>query len=216
MKISRKYWEGEIPHRHSKNERFALKYIKELVNEGFDIRELFDEEIKAFIPKRKLEELLKKRRFEKLQKSIEEKFLKNVKLLEEAKTKEEIIRLFPKLWKKKKKFTEHVNKRIAKGHISEENAEFHYVEAILDILANHDRVLIEKCRKSQVSYVFSKKDWIVVINENGKIETAFFLDIGLQNWLNDRILKGSEVEEDVYSRAVKEAFEKLRDRFKLL
>ncbi|WP_457642612.1 hypothetical protein [Persephonella sp.] len=159
---------------------------------------------------------MKNKRFERIQRKIEEKFLENVSLLEDAKTKEEFVKQFPKLWKKKRKFMEHINKRVGKGHIPKENSEISYIEKILDTVADHDKVLIDKGRRTQVSYISSKEDWIVVVNEDGKIETAFFLDISLQNWLNDRILKGSEVEENVYSGEVKETFRKLRDRFKIL
>ena len=159
---------------------------------------------------------MKQKRFERIQKSIEDKFVKNLGKLEKLKTKEDFGKKFPNLWKKKKKFDEHVNKRVAKGHIPKENADIQYIKSIIETLSNHDKILIEKGRKSQIIYIFSKKNWVVIVNENGKIETAFYVDIGLQNWINDRILKGSEVKENVYSRAIKEACKKLWGGFKLL
>ena len=196
--------------------KFAPKYIKELVSEGFDIIELFDEKTKAFIPKEKFEAVLNQKRFEKIQKAIEDKFVKNLGKLERLKTKEELEKKFPNLWKKKKKFDEHVNKRVAKGHIPKENANIQYIKSIIGTLANHDKILMEKGKKSQIIYVLSKENWVVIVNKNGKIETAFYVDIGLQNWINDRILKGNEVKENVYSRTIKEACKKLWDRFRLL
>ncbi|NPA16327.1 MAG: hypothetical protein GXO05_01145 [Aquificae bacterium] len=155
-------------------------------------------------------------RLELIQKQAERKFLENLKTLENVKTKEELLEVFPVLWKKKRKFTEHTRKRVLKKHIPDKNAELEYIKRIIEVLAKHNLVLIEKGKKPQINYLFLERNWVVIIGENGKIETAFKLDIDLQSWINDHIIKGKEVKENVYSREIKEACQKLRDRFRFL
>ncbi len=156
---------------------------------------------------------MKPKRFEEIQKSIEEKFIKNLEKLDLS-SKERFLETFPNIWKKKKRFREHVSERINKEHIPEENAELFYARKIIEILAFHDKVIIEKSRgKFQSSYAV-KDDWIVVLSEKGKIETAFKLDIPLKSWLEIHILKGAEVEENVYSKTIKEITKELWSRIR--
>jgi len=100
---------------------------------------------------------LKHKRFERIQKSIEDKFVKNLGKLEKLKTKEDFGKKFPNLWKKKKKFDEHVNKRVAKGHIPKENADIQYIKSIIETLSNHDKILIEKVENHRLSIYFLKR-----------------------------------------------------------
>ncbi|SNZ03077.1 hypothetical protein SAMN06265182_0285 [Persephonella hydrogeniphila] len=157
---------------------------------------------------------MKQKRFEKIQRTIEEKFIKNLELLDIS-SKERFLETFPNLWKRKRRFKEHVNERVQKKHIPKENADLFYAKKIIEVLVFHDKVIVERSHgKFQSSYAV-KNNWIVVISEKGKIETAFKLDIPLKSWLETHIFKGVEVKENVYSETIKKATKELWGRIRL-
>ncbi|WP_293447904.1 hypothetical protein [Persephonella sp.] len=156
---------------------------------------------------------MKQKRFERIQRSIEAKFVKNLENLDTS-SKERFLETFPNLWKKKRRFKEHVNERINKRHVPKENTELFYAKKIIEVLAFHDKVIIEKLRGKFQSTYAVKDDWVVILSEKGKIETAFKLKLTLPDWVKDHILKKAEVEENVHSKTIKEATKRIWDRIR--
>ncbi len=157
---------------------------------------------------------MNQKRFEKIQKAIEKRFVKNLESLDTS-SKERFLETFPNLWKKKRRFKEHVRQRAEKGHIPPVETEFFYAKKIIETLTFHDKVIVEKLHNELQSSYAVKDDWIVVLSEKGKIETAFKLDMPLKNWVETHIFKGAEVKENVYSKTIKEATKELWDRIKV-
>ncbi len=185
------------------------------MNESFNIKELFDEKRKAFIPKREAEVILKEKRFEKLQQNIEKKFMDNLKTLENIKTKEELLEEFSKLWKRRRRFKEHIEKRKALKHIPDKNPELIYIKQIFNVLSEFDNVFIEKTKSgSQIDYIH-KDDWVVIINQNGKIETAYKLESPLSRWIKRHKIK-NEITRGNINEEFKKSVKSLWNRIKLL
>jgi len=153
---------------------------------------------------------LKKKRFERIQRSIEDKFVRNLEKLDIS-SKERFLETFSNLWRKKKSFQEHIKTRIDYGHIPKENAEMFYAKKIFEVLASHDKVIIEKIGK--INYI-QKEDWIVVITKQGKIKTAFKLDISLQKWKDSHRFIGKEEVEKDGSKQIKTVAKRIFSRIK--
>ncbi|WP_197017062.1 hypothetical protein [Persephonella sp. KM09-Lau-8] len=161
----------------------------------------------------KLEVVLKQKRFEEIQKSIEEKFVKNLEKLDLS-SKESFLETFPNLWKKKRKFEEHVRKRIEMGHISLENSELFYAKKIIEVLATAEDIYVEFGEaEHKVDYVKSK-DWIVILGKKGKIETAYKLEINLQTLLESHKIK-YEIQRGYFNEEFRKAIKSLWNRVKL-
>ena len=153
---------------------------------------------------------MNQRRFEEIQKSIEEKFVKNLEKLDLS-SKERFLETFPELWKKRKSFQEHLKTRLRYGHIPEKNAEMFYATKIFETLANHDKIIIEKIEK--INYI-QKENWIVVITRQGRIKTAFKLDIPLQKWKNSHKFMGKEEVEKNESNQIKTVTQRILGRIR--
>ncbi|NPA13101.1 MAG: hypothetical protein GXO45_03840 [Aquificae bacterium] len=152
--------------------------------------------------------------FSVIQRNIERKFLQNLQKLETVKSKEEFLEEFPKLWKKKKRFEEHIRKRKNLGHIPEEDAEFTYAKHIIQVLSAFDRVFIEKKKLgSQVDY-FYKDNWVVIINDKGKIETAYKLETTLSKFVERHKIK-NELREGEINEEFRKIIKGLWNRVKL-
>ena len=193
-------------------ERFAPKYVKEFTEAGYDIKDLFSEREKRFLKKEEAMEKFGEDEFSLIQKKIERKFLQNLKKIENVESKEEFLRVFPELWERKKSFKMHVKRRMELKHIPEKDPELFYAKKIIEVLKNHNKVLIEK--KGKINYIESE-DWIVVITQKGKLKTAFKFDMPLHKWKESHNFKGKdEVEKDA-SREIKDLSERIWSRIKV-
>ena len=153
---------------------------------------------------------MRQKRFEEIQKSIEEKFVKNLEKLDLS-SKERFLETFPNLWKKRKSFKEHLKTRLRYEHIPEKNAEIFYARKIFEVLAKHDKVVIEETEK--INYIY-KEDWIVVLTKQGKIKTSFKLDIPLQKWKNSHKFMGKNEVEKNESKQIKTAAQRILGRIR--
>ncbi len=145
---------------------------------------------------------MKKNRFERIQKTIEDRFIKNLEMLDIS-SKERFLETFPSLWKKKKRFEEHVLKRVKMKHIISSNPKLSYARKIINVLYDAEDIYIEKKKSGvQVDYVW-KRNWIVIIGENGKIETAYKLETDLQTFLERHKIKN-----EIYRGKINEKFRK--------
>jgi len=195
-------------------EGFAPKYVRELVKEGFDTTELFDEKRRAFISKRKLEVVLKKKRFERIQSSIEDKFVRNLGKLDIS-SRERFLETFPELWKKKRKFKEHIRKRIEMGHVSLGNSDLFYAKKIIEVLATAEDVYVEVGEiEHKVDYV-KANDWVVILGKRGKIETAYKLEVDLQTLLESHKIK-YRIQKGDFNEEFRKTLKSLWNRVKLL
>ena len=110
---------------------------------------------------------MKHKRFERIQKTIEERFIKNLEMLDIS-SKERFLETFPNLWKKKRRFKEHVNEKINKRHLPKKGADLFYTKKIIEVLAFHDKVIIEKSRRKFQSTYAIEDNWVVILSEKGK------------------------------------------------
>ena len=87
-----------------------------------------------------------------------------------AKTKEEAITYFAKLWHSRIAFEKHVKKRLDEGVISDE---FDYLQKTIECLAKADEYILATYEKSwdRLRYA-SSGDWFVIFNEDGIILTS--------------------------------------------
>ena len=156
---------------------------------------------------------MKQKRFERIQKVIEERFVKNLEKLDIS-SKERFLETFPSLWKKKRKFKEHARKRVEMGHISSENFDLFYAKKIIEVLATAEDIYIEIGEKERkVDYV-KAKDWVVVLGQKGKIETAYKLEVDLQTLLESHKIK-YEIRKGYFNEELRKTFKSLWDRIKL-
>jgi len=153
---------------------------------------------------------LKKNRFERIHKTIEDRFIKNLEMLDMS-SKERFLETFASLWKKKKSFKEHIKTRLRYKHVPERNAEMFYAKKIFEVLASHNKVIIEKTGK--VNYI-QNEDWIVVLTKQGKIKTAFKLDIPLQKWKNSHKFMGKDEVENYESKQIKTVAQRILGRIR--
>ena len=131
---------------------------------------------------------MEQKRFERIQRSIEEKFLKNLEELDTS-SKERFLETFPKLWKKKRKFKEHVRKRVEIGHIRFDNSDLFYAKKIIEVLATAEDIYVEFGEmEHKIDYV-KANDWVVILGKRGKIETAYKLEVDLQTLLESHKIK---------------------------
>jgi hypothetical protein len=150
----------------------------------------------------------------------------NRKLLERSKlveteSRQNFLSSFALLWKKKRRFWEHVQTRIDRGHlpdIGKEEAAFLYARRIVKVLATHSKIVVERGRTYRQQTFLQSSSWVVVINNKGRIETAFPVTIGLKRWLEshkliDETLEIADYEAD---KKIRETFERILRRIEKL
>ena len=163
-----------------------------------------------------------KRKLENLEKLKQQLLEANRKLLERSKLiktelRQDFLDSFSLLWKKKKRFWEHVQTRIDRGHlpdIGKEEAAFLYARQIMKVLAAHGKIVVERGKIYRQQTFLQSGSWIVVINDRGRIETAFPVTIGLKRWLESHKLidEALEVADYEADKKVRETFERILRR----
>ncbi len=68
------------------------------------------------------------------------------------------------------KFKTHLKKRINEGVVKDKDE---YIKIILDILNNHERLFIGEDNYNQKYLLLRKDNWILSLEENRRISTAF-------------------------------------------
>ena len=99
------------------------------------------------------------------------------------------------LWSNKKRYDEHIDKRIRFGEIT---SEMDYQNKTFDVLANASKIIIAIPKDSgmisgKVQLVVD--GWVVVLGENGEIVTSYPFDKSKQTFEQNEINAGSEIYE---------------------
>lgn len=92
-------------------------------------------------------------------------------------------------WKSEELLERHLTKRIKKEHIPENWTTEDYNSKITEIINNKENDLYEYSQPDfpQKYYIFGDKTWIVMVGEDGKMETAFPPDRGYTKYLEEEI-----------------------------
>ncbi|WP_416293771.1 hypothetical protein ACM7Q1_23120 [Paenibacillus illinoisensis] len=92
-------------------------------------------------------------------------------------------------WKSEELLQKHLTKRIKKGHIPEDWTIEDYNSKITQTLKNPENDLYEYSQPDfqQKYYIFGDGEWIVMVGEDGIMETAFPPDRGYTKYLQEEI-----------------------------
>ena len=148
------------------------------------------------------------------------RFLERSKLVK-TESRQNFLNSFALLWKKKRRFWEHVRTRVNRGHlpdIGKEETAFLYARQIVKVLATHSKIVVERGRTYRQQTFLQSGSWAVVINDKGRIETAFPVTIGLKRWLEshkliDETLEIADYEAD---KEIRKTFERILRRIEKL
>jgi len=136
------------------------------------------------------------------------------KIVEKINSIEDVKKDFHKLWINEDSFKKHIEKRLKLSHIKDKDD---YILKTINCVINADEYILAIHKDSWNNLCYNRNNnWVVIFNENGEIMTSYKVEPDKKGFEELHKEVGGKIEKGEVDEKVREAFKRLRERYKSL
>ena len=136
------------------------------------------------------------------------------KIVEKINSIEDVKKDFYKLWINEDSFKKHIEKRLKLSHIKDKDD---YILKTINCVINADEYILAIHKDSWNNLCYNRNNnWVVIFNENGEIMTSYKVEPDKKSFEELHKEVGGKIKKGEVDEKVREAFKRLRERYKTL